>query len=259
MARPVMRIPPETDLSPFDDVEDATSVTLTKAPRRVSDLAIETVARGFFREADRYGFSQADFLRFINSVLGLSMAATEARVKAGEPAPAAPVESFISDDRVAIRPFNAAEHAAILLEWLQDDAGAQFLRAGTNMHPITPDQVLADPTNVLGMIVLPDGRPIGATAFLHIDREHRKAEMRKLIGEPALRGQGFGKAATRIWIQFGFRTLGLHKIYINTLNTNLRNVRLNEALGFRLEGILHDEVFLDGQYHDVLRMAIWDQ
>lgn len=49
----------------------------------------------------------------------------------------------------------------------------------------------------------------------------------------------------------------MRKIYINTLDTNIRNIRLNEALGFRLEGILRDEVLLDGTCHDVLRMAVW--
>lgn len=228
-------------------------------PGRLPDLAIETVARGFFREADRYGFSQADFLRFINSVLGLSMASTAAKAKGIDGARTRSAESLIADERVSIRRFNSVTDSATLLDWLEDDAGAQFLRAGTNMHQVTPDHVLADPSNVLGMIMLPDGTPVGATAFLHIDYEHRKAEMRKLIGDPAMRGQGLGKAATRMWLAFGFRTLGLHKIYINTLNTNLRNVRLNEALGFRLEGILHDEVYLDGRYHDVLRMAVWDE
>jgi len=226
---------------------------------RLPDLAIETVARGFFREADRYGFSQADFLRFINSVLGLSMASTVSKARGIDGARTVAAEPLIGDERVTIRGFDRVTDSATLLEWLEDDAGAQFLRAGTNMHPVTPDQVLADSSNVLGMIMLPDGTPVGATAFLHIDHEHRKAEMRKLIGNPAMRGQGLGKAATRMWLAFGFRTLGLHKIYITTLNTNLRNVRLNEALGFRLEGILHDEVYLDGRYHDVLRMAVWNE
>jgi RimJ/RimL family protein N-acetyltransferase len=43
---------------------------------------------------------------------------------------------------------------------------------------------------------------------------------------------------------------------LNTINTNIRNVKLNEKLGFRVEGVLHNELYFDGEYHDVLRMGM---
>ena len=132
-----------------------------------------------------------------------------------------------------------------------------FLLEGTMTRWRTLEEVVRDESSMLGMITLPDGTLVGATAFLDIRPDQRRAEMRKLIGDPHMRGRGFAKAATQLWVGYGFGKLGLRKIYINTLDTNIRNIRLNEALGFRLEGILRDEVLLDGTYHDVLRMAIW--
>ena len=123
---------------------------------------------------------------------------------------------------------------------------------------LTLERVADDPSSLVGIITLPDGLPIGATAYLNIDIDQRMAELRKLVGEPSMRGRGYAKAASRLWIGYGFRGLRLHKIYLNTLNTNVRNVQLNEELGFRVEGILADEVLLDGRYYDVLRMAIWE-
>ncbi|OPZ80066.1 MAG: hypothetical protein BWY77_01251 [bacterium ADurb.Bin431] len=55
----------------------------------------------------------------------------------------------------------------------------------------------------------------------------------------------------------GLFGLGLKKIYLNTINTNIRNIRLNQELGFTIEGILHNEVMIDGVYKDVLRMSLW--
>jgi diamine N-acetyltransferase len=119
-----------------------------------------------------------------------------------------------------------------------------------------PEVVNSD-DSVLGMITLPDGTPIGCVAFLDFDCEQRKAELRKIIGDSTQRGRGFGKEASALWIRYGLTTLGLKKIYLNTLETNIRNVHLNEELGFRVEGILRNEVFIDGQYRDVLRMGLW--
>ena len=43
---------------------------------------------------------------------------------------------------------------------------------------------------------------------------------------------------------------------LSTLETDLRNVQLNEQLGFKVEGILRNECWFDGAYHDILRMAL---
>ena len=106
------------------------------------------------------------------------------------------------------------------------------------------------------MICLINNMPIGSVAFLNYNSLQRKAELRKLIGNPKYRGMGLAKEATQMWIKYGTINLGLKKIYLNTLNTNIRNIKLNEELGFKVEGILRNEVFFDGKYHDVLRMGL---
>lgn len=74
-----------------------------------------------------------------------------------------------------------------------------------------------------------------------------------------MRGMGLAKEATKIWIRYGVTVLKLKKIYLSTLDTDIRNIRLNEALGFKVEGILRNEIYLDGVYHDVLRMGLWNK
>jgi diamine N-acetyltransferase len=96
-------------------------------------------------------------------------------------------------------------------------------------------------------------------AFLDYDADQRKAELRKVVGDPAQRGKGYGKEASALWIRYGITTLGLKKIYLNTLETNIHNVHLNEELGFRVEGILRNELLIDGEYRDVLRMGLWSE
>jgi len=71
-----------------------------------------------------------------------------------------------------------------------------------------------------------------------------------------MRSKGFAKEATKLWIHYGITKLGLKKIYLNTLYTNIRNISLNEELGFKIEGILRNEVFFDERYHDVSRMGL---
>ena len=78
-----------------------------------------------------------------------------------------------------------------------------------------------------------------------------------MIGDPALRGRGLGREASKLWVGYGLGALGLRKIYLNTLATHLRNIKINEEIGFRVEGILRNEVLIDGEHRDVLRMGLW--
>lgn len=240
---------------------DQNSGTENQETGRLPDLAIESFARGFYREADSYGFGHVDYVRFFNAVLGMCMASdgTSSRTSSGKEQERLVLceQLPLRNSTVQVRPFSPPTDTDLLLRWMQDPKGRMFLLAGTMTRWLTVDEIVNDQHSIVGLVTLPDGTPVGATAFLNIQRDQRKAEMRKLIGEPHMRGRGLAKAATRLWIGYGFGGLGLHKIYINTLDTNIRNIRLNEALGFQLEGILHDEVVLDGDRHDVLRMAIW--
>jgi len=55
---------------------------------------------------------------------------------------------------------------------------------------------------------------------------------------------------------YGFQGLGLKKIFASTLQTHAANMKLNEKIGFQVEGLLRNEVLIGGRRHDVLRMGM---
>ena len=61
-----------------------------------------------------------------------------------------------------------------------------------------------------------------------------------------------------MWIQYGIHGLGLglEIIYVSTLQTQIANIKLNEKIGFQVEGLLTNEVLIDGERRDVLRMGL---
>lgn len=237
-----------------------------EAKHQIPDTTIETLARNFFKEASSYGFKQDDYLRFINVLLDFSM-----RPQNGELANAnvetqqenkeefvEGAELPIEGKRVKIRAFEPAYDKGLLEKWLAEKYGRYFLLSRTGAQILNIDQFIDNDLNIIGVIALLDETPIGIMAYLDFDLAQRKAELRKLIGEPKMRAKGFGKEATRLWIHYGITGLELQKIYLNTLNTNIRNIKLNEELGFKVEGILRNETLIDGEYHDVLRMGLWN-
>jgi RimJ/RimL family protein N-acetyltransferase len=227
----------------------------------IPNATIEAIARSLFKETIQYGFKQVDYLRFVNVLLDMSMKNSSYPGKNEEncddhnqkQSSALP----LLGERIKIRKFMEDADRQLFEKWIDDTEGRHFLISRITAKETKIDQCIRNEDNVLGLICLnnTDETPIGILAFLDHDKIQRKAELRKLIGEPEYRGKGFAKEATKLWIQFGISALELKKIYLNTLDTNIRNIKLNEELGFRVEGILRNEFFFNNEYYDVLKMS----
>ena len=76
------------------------------------------------------------------------------------------------------------------------------------------------------------GQPIGTLSFSSIDLARGMAEAGNMIGERAFQGKGLMTEAFALWLAFGFERLGLTLIYLRTMESNKRAIRLNEKLGF---------------------------
>lgn len=100
-----------------------------------------------------------------------------------------------------------------------------------------------------------DRRPVGSVYYRDIDPANHSAEYGIFIGEQDARGKGFGTETARLFTEFGFSTLGLHRISLRLLAENLPARRSYEKAGFAEEGLFRDMVLLDGQYRDVVFMA----
>lgn len=89
-----------------------------------------------------------------------------------------------------------------------------------------------------------------------IDEAPGKLEMRKLIGEPTMHGKGIGKRATFLFLYHTFVIRGFEKIYVHSMDTNIRNLNLNRKFGFELEGVFFQDVLVGPERRDVVRMAL---
>ena len=58
-------------------------------------------------------------------------------------------------------------------------------------------------------------------------------------------------------LSWAFKQLNLHKVSLQVLTNNERAIRIYESLGFRPEGVLRDEQFRDGQFLDLMMMALF--
>ncbi|SNC59069.1 spermidine N1-acetyltransferase [Sodalis endosymbiont of Henestaris halophilus] len=105
-------------------------------------------------------------------------------------------------------------------------------------------------------IVDKQGISIGLVELVDIDYIHRRSEFSILI-VPEHQGKGYASIATHLAINFGFMVLNLHKLYLIVDENNTKAIHIYTKLGFKQEGILLKEFFINGQYHNTLRMCLF--
>lgn len=162
---------------------------------------------------------------------------------------------IITDD-IIIRAFDPDSDGPVFEHWTRDQRGREFLLSRLENNIEQPGRLLNNPSNLFGMVCNAGQKPIGIVGFLNYNQKQHKAELRKLIGDPDYRGRGLGKKASRLWLSYGLYGLKLRKVYLYTFDSNLRNIRINEELGFRLEGVFREEHIIDGEPRDILRMSL---
>jgi RimJ/RimL family protein N-acetyltransferase len=80
------------------------------------------------------------------------------------------------------------------------------------------------------------GVHIGNVMYYNIDTIRREAELGITIGERDAWGQGLGRDAIRTLVRHVFRSTGFRRVYLKTLDWNVRAQRAFERAGFRMCG-----------------------
>lgn len=146
-------------------------------------------------------------------------------------------------------------HLANILRWLEDESLRDHL--GT-IFPISWPRhqewfrnLATDRTQLVQAIERrTDQAHVGMIGLTHIDLIYRNAELWLYVGETDQRGSGAAREAFEQTVAFAFRTLGLHRVFVQVFDFNRRAQRFFEKCGMRREGQLREAVFKRGRFWD---------
>lgn len=101
-----------------------------------------------------------------------------------------------------------------------------------------------------------DGKLIGACGLFNFDNTAHTCELGIGIGDKAYWGQGYGRDAVRLLVEYAFRYRNFHKVWLRVNGKNERAQRAYRACGFVEEGRQRQQVYSDGAYDDLIYMGI---
>ncbi len=100
------------------------------------------------------------------------------------------------------------------------------------------------------------GELLGEVVLNEIDPVNRSANIRIAIQGTNHRGKGYGTEAMNLMLRYGFDVLKLHRIHLGVYTFNPRAIHVYKNIGFKQEGLQRDVLYLNGEYHDMIIMAI---
>ena len=166
---------------------------------------------------------------------------------------------ILSGERVILRPITM-EDTPLIVAWRNDPSVLQnFIYRGPFTAAVHINWMKTKvASGAVVQYIIEDrksGRPVGSVYFRDVNPDYHSAEYGVFIGEAEARGKGFGSETARLFTDFGFEKLGLHRISLRLLADNTQAEKSYANGGFRREGLFRDMVRLDGKYRDVLFMA----
>jgi len=157
---------------------------------------------------------------------------------------------------VDIRPLNE-NHIDQICQWLQtSDINQEFVSSFPKEREVLQSFLFNQNDREYFAIYHEEDAFVGIIGADNMDTSNRKLEMKKFIGATDFRGKGIGKTATFLFLYVAFEIFKYKKVYIHSIDTNIKNINLNSKFGFELEGILYAEAYVNKDYKDVLRMGL---
>jgi RimJ/RimL family protein N-acetyltransferase len=168
-------------------------------------------------------------------------------------------------DLVRLRPLDESDVDDIMT-WVNEPEIVRNLAAFSGA-PLTREQELAwvrqvrasTSDLVFSILAADDGRYLGQCGIHQIHARSKVGRLACIIARREEMGRGFGSASVRALLDHGFRTLGLHKLWLMVFSHNTRSRGIYSRLGFIEEGTLREEYFHEGHWHDMVRMSLLDR
>ncbi len=147
------------------------------------------------------------------------------------------------------------EDVAVMITWFEDLEVTRFLSL---RHPPSIEaekewlEKLARDPNAVVWVIEYEGRAVGTTGIHEIHWKNGSGTTGTVIGDKKLWGRGLARELMRLRAHYAFTELALRKLKSSYVYGNEASGRAQAAAGYKIVGRRREEVFINGQWHDMI-------
>jgi len=170
---------------------------------------------------------------------------------------------FLIGNKVYLRALEEADLEGNWYKWFNDPDVTKYLQKGFFPNTKEKQRAHLEKMNnsssdlLLAIISKAENRHIGVVGLHNIDWINRKAEISIVVGEKKYWGLEYSLEAMALLSEHGFHKLNLHKIYAGQHEALEKWRKVLELIGFNIEGALKEDIFTQGKYWDVVKIAVF--
>jgi RimJ/RimL family protein N-acetyltransferase len=162
-------------------------------------------------------------------------------------------------ERIYLSPRNI-EDVEKFTEWMNDFEVTDYTgRSGQIMSLEGEKKYLEENSNpeaTFSIITLDNDKLIGTVGLESIDHLNRTATLGIFIGDKDYLSKGYGTEAIRLLLDYGFNYMNLHSVKLNLMRFNERALKCYKKCGFKENGKIRENKFINGKYYDTIAMDI---
>ncbi len=165
------------------------------------------------------------------------------------------LREYVEDDVAAVHAYAGDPEMTRYMAWgpnTERDT-REFIREASAARAAAP-RLIYD----LAVTLRDGGRLMGGCGLRISEPRHRGGFIGYILHRDAW-GRGYASEAAGALVDFGFGTLGLHRIYAVCDPANAASARVLEKLGMRREGLLREHRWEKGRWVDELLYALLER
>ncbi len=168
----------------------------------------------------------------------------------------------IEGQKIMLVPFHEKNITDEYISWLKDESVNKYLVKPRNdidkneASEYCRHLINSKDNMFFAIIMKSDSSHIGNVRLGPIDYMSKTAKFSMMIGNKKYQNQGLGTEVVRIIVEYCFKFLDIHKIFLEVIPDNQAAVKIYEKNAFVVEGTLRDHLWLNNRHYDLLIMSI---
>ncbi len=109
---------------------------------------------------------------------------------------------------------------------------------------------------VLAICLKKNDKYIGNIMLEDIDYINRSAHVPVFIGDKSEWNKGYATEARMLMLEYAFHQRGMQRIVAYVLEGNVASLKMHEKCGYKIEGVLRNAVYKNGEFHNQVVLSI---